>query len=233
MHKEYYCTVDGHDVYKIENFYENPGMIFDEILGVKPALQTKHLDSANINKVINKDPSIRDKNFIDLRHSKKNVPIVIEKADALCELFDNQFYHNPKVEDESAGHLQTNLMQWRSTAFNTYNTHYWWPHYDYGWTCIVYLNAVTTNGTNLYQLVDETREEYEASMGDEHMEPWKTKERFKLAAQLEPAFNRAYVYKSGKVLHGAAVDDQTYFEHNNMMRLNQVFFFNSTDGDNT
>lgn len=227
MQKEYYCSVDGHDVYKIENFYENVGMLFDEILSVKPRLLGKH-NSNN-----KKAESLRDQNFTDLRHHKTNVGFLREKADELCELFDHQFFHDPKMGvDNDGGSLQTNFMQWQNTAFNTYKTHYWWPHYDTGWTCIVYLNAKPTNGTNLYQLVNETREQYEQTMGDEHITPWKEKERFHLAAHLEPAFNRAYVYKSGKVLHGAAVDDQTYFAHNHTMRLNQVFFFGSSDGDN-
>lgn len=229
MQKEYYCTVDGHDVYKIDNFYEHPGMIFDEILSCKPRLQIKHNDNYSL------AISNRDANFTDLRHYKKNIGFIRDKADELCEMFDHQFYHNGDKGDPETdgGSLQTNFMQWQNTAFNQYKTHYWWPHYDFGWTCIVYLNHPTTNGTNLYSLVDKTKAEYEASMGDEHAYPWKPKEDFVLEAHLEPAFNRAYVYKSGKVLHGAAVDDQTYFAHNHTMRLNQVFFFESTDGDNT
>ena len=212
-------TVAGTKAFRIDNFYSNPGFIFDSIMNTGPIPMQR---DANGNAM-----GYNQIEFLDLRHENV-VPRLRDVADSLVKEIDFlKYVENDKHTEPSL--LKTNFMQWRNTEFNDYKNNYWFPHYDTDWTCIIYLNEGTTNGTNVYEPFDEEYVQNYLKNGHEHIDSWQPKHNFRLLDYLEPAFNRAYLFKAGKLLHGAAVNDETYFASNRLIRLNQVMFFYGGD----
>lgn len=208
-------TVAGTKAFRIDNFYSNPGFIFD-VINTTPPVKMNSDEYGNTT-------GFNGYEFLDLRHSRV-VPRLKDVADSLIkEIGCIKYVEGDTDVDPTI--LKTNFMQWRNTEFNDYKNNFWFPHYDTDWTCIIYLNESETNGTNVYEPVDEEYVKDYLANGHEHINAWHPKDKFKLVDYLEPAFNRAYVFRAGKLLHSAAVDDETYFESNGMMRLNQVMFF--------
>tara|TARA_R100000005_G_scaffold18477_1_gene7788 strand:- start:161 stop:835 length:675 start_codon:yes stop_codon:yes gene_type:complete len=118
--------------------------------------------------------------------------------------------------------IQTNVIKFRNHAFNDYENNYWWPHYDYGYTGLVYLNEDDEEcGTNLYQCLDSNEDWVRANIS-EHSEPWRSKDKYKLLKTLKPKYNRLVLFDGKNICHGQHVTDK-YFGDD--YRLNQVFFF--------
>lgn len=213
----------GEQIYQIDNFYSNPGFVLDMVTSAK----LDWFKTSIVNGVDTCEPiGTNGIQFEDKRHIKQE-PRLVEYADKLVEMFPFMRYYTDREEELDPAVFKTNAMRWFDIhGTKPYKDHYWYPHYDHGWTVIVYLNEATTNGTNIYTMHD--KDWYEAHVGvvHEHIQPWVTKEQFTLEAHLEPAFNRAYLFRGGKLLHGAAVDDETYFD--DLIRLNQVMFFEDT-----
>lgn len=208
-------SVAGKRGYQIDNFYSHPEWIFNKLLTLPP--QTHGTGVSTSNGVY----------YTDMRHRE-------------CPSEELGYYQNI-IEDLVGGikawtpHppqpiLQTNFMQWTDDPFNDWYNNYWWPHYDNGWSCIIYLNDSPSNGTNIY--VDKNNHFEEVQKKTlEHLDPWQSKEHYELVDYLEPAFNRAFVFPAHELMHGAAVDDDTYFLHNKKFRLNQVMFFEEVKKD--
>lgn len=206
--------VAGTRGYQIDNFYSHPEWILNKIMAIRPQPHG-YLDSKS-----------NGVEYLDMRH-KADVPDLKYYYDIVKDLIGNDvipFSHT------GAPLLQTNFMQWRNTKFNDWYNNYWYPHYDKGWTCIIYLNAESgKNGTNIYEDIDDYFSKVQVHKLEQET-PWQSKQHYKVVDYLEPKFNRAYIFQAHKLLHGASVDDQTYFDSNNTFRLNQVMFFGESNG---
>lgn len=204
--------------YQIDNFYSHPEFIFNHILSsVDYGLMGTEKDAPPIPR-----EHFNGIKFIDARH-RKVVPELSHKIDVIESLVGNVEYFTNSNETRPL--LLTNHMQWQDCEYNDFENNYWWPHYDVGWSCIIYLNYEKVNGTNIYRDIDNYREKVQSKQ-HEQCDPWQPKEHFEIIDYLEPSFNRAYLFQAGSLLHGAAVDDKTYFDTNELFRLNQVMFFN-------
>lgn len=208
--------VAGTRGYQIDNFYSHPEFIFNQILSAE--------DFGLLGSENGAPPreSLNGVKFIDSRH-RKVVPELRSKIDVL-ELHVGNIKYTTNSKETSPV-LLTNHMQWLDDEYNDFENNYWWPHYDNDWTCIIYLNYEKVNGTNIYKAVGDYREKVQSKQV-EQANPWHSKEHFELIDYLEPSFNRAYLFQAGSLLHGAAINDKTYFNTNELFRLNQVMFFN-------
>ena len=205
--------VAGTRAYQIDNFYSHPEWILNHICSTIP--QPHGVKDSKSNGV----------EYADVRHTKA-LPELRYYHEIIENLVGgikyNNFGRKGVIDDKPL--LKTNFMQWRDTEFNDYKNCYWWPHYDNCWSCIIYLNHDASNGTNIYRDKDDYFRKVQTK-NEEHHKPWHPKENYDLIDYLEPVFNRAYVFQAGKLMHGAAVNDETYFEKNGLFRLNQVMFF--------
>ena len=114
-----------------------------------------------------------------------------------------------------------------SKEFNNFQDNYWWPHRDYGYTGIVYFTE--EGGTNLYS--DETTDDKDNMIVNEHYAPWRTKSDYELLKTLEPKYNRFVFFDGLKFLHGMDISTNRYF--NGERRKNQVYFFHTRVDDST
>ena len=128
------------------------------------------------------------------------------------------------------GAFSTNVESWQDNEYNSYTTHYWFPHLDNGYTCIVYFNHEMTNGTNLYH--PDLREEdwFKKLMKDipKGKNPWIPKEDVELVTELTPAYNRMVLFDGSFFPHGSAVTNSIYFSDQPTSlkpRKNLCFFY--------
>ena len=203
--------IDGSKIWIFDNFYQYPDEVRDYILSHQPQVH-KSNDTKTWNTT----------HFLDLRH---NINVDISNVFKFLKIFSKQeiYLNNPCV--------LTNFSKFiTDTSFNSYKTHYWWPHTDYGYTGILYLNDDKDNGTNLYKLKNPKQYPhyiYGASDAPhdvpEHWEPWREKNKYKLIRTLKPKYNRCVLFDGKKFLHGQHVAGERYFHDE--FRLNQAFFF--------
>ena len=198
---------NGSKIWIFDNFYQYPDEVKNFILSTHP--------------YVHKGDEIKTWNtthFLDLRH---DIDVNISHVYEFLKPFSQQVYLKPWI--------LTNYSKFLSdTVFNSYETHYWWPHLDYGYTGIVYLNDDDEYGTNLYEL--KQSENYPADYindaspdTSEHLEPWREKSKYKLLKTLKPKYNRCVLFDAKKFLHGQHVVGTKYFHDE--FRLNQVLFF--------
>lgn len=199
--------LNGSKIWVFDNFYQNPDEVKDFILSKRPYAH-KSTDSKTWNKI----------HFLDLRH---DINVDVSHVYDFLKTFSNQVYLDSNILSNCSKFLT-------DSSFNSYKTHYWWPHLDYGYTGIVYLNDDNEYGTNLYEL--KHPENYPAdNINDapldtpEHWEPWREKYKYKLLKTLKPKYNRCILFDAKKFLHGQHVAGERYFHDE--FRLNQVFFF--------
>ena len=198
-------NIGGKLGFQIDNFYSHPEWVFNHICSTPPQYHGTKLSKSN------------GKYYHDMRHKK-----VLHELDFYLDDICNQVGFIKKNGKETT--LYTNFMMWENDLeYNDYKNNYWYPHYDTYYTMILYLNPTQKqNGTNIYQAKDDFYNKVQ-SKHLEHYRPWWPKENYEVIDYLEPVFNRAYIFNSKDLLHGAAVDDETYF--GNLFRLNQVVFF--------
>lgn len=128
------------------------------------------------------------------------------------------------------GGFSTNVENWIPSDYNTYGSHYWWPHLDKGYTCIVYFHE--SNGTNLYHPKLKEEEWFKTLMKapPSGKQPWIPKEKVELLTELKAEYNRMVLFDGDMFPHGAAVNDETYFGENIFIaplskRNNLCFFY--------
>ena len=145
----------------IDDFYWSPRRIQEMLMTIDP-VPHKH----------DCKPSYNGKYFKDMRHTlySGNVASIYEFLGKLSK-------QKPLGKD---GHrrISSNIFRMKDDPFHTPDTHYWWPHFDQGYTAIVYLNEEDDTGTNLYETCDE--EEIAKQNTEEHYEPWRPKEKYNL-----------------------------------------------------
>ena len=192
---------EGSKIFTVDNFYLNPDSIVD-YLDNHPIQLHKPSQPQSLNGFL----------FEDMRHGFEDLRV--ESAISFMgSLIDSKSsYKNAVI---------TNYTRFKKHTFNDFDKHYWWPHTDYGYNGIVYLNKNDNDcGTNLYtNLFPET----EPSHSLEHYEPWRDKKKYSLLKTLKPSYNRLILFDGKKFLHGMNICNDRYFEDE--FRKNQVFFF--------
>ena len=196
----------GSKIYYIDNFFKKP----DNIVNFLDKNPGKLHHPNNI------PPHFKDRNstdFLDVRHAL-HLSDVSKICKHLSDLCGQVPVYNTKM-------LITNITRFFKTSFNDYKNNYWWPHKDFGYTAIIYLNkGDTTNGTNLYKVEsdDETLKYHY-----EHSHPWRSKKYFSVLKTIEPKYNRCILFDGGRFFHGMNIENERYFE--NEFRKNMAFFF--------
>lgn len=194
-------NVEGSDLYFINNFYLNPDQIVEFFLNT----------DSNLHK-IDEPLSKNSIYFEDRRHT-----IVFPDINKIYKFVGNICKQSPLYEDT----IITNLIRFKKCDFNDYKNNYWWPHYDYGYTAIVYLNKNnSSSGTNLYKNLDPTKEPPKIA---EHCSPWRSKSKYQLIKTIESNYNQMVLFDGLKFFHGMNICNDDYFSKT--YRLNQVFFF--------
>jgi hypothetical protein len=59
-------------------------------------------------------------------------------------------------------------------------------------------------------------------MCNEHEQPWRPKDRYRILKTLNCGFNKLVMFDAKKFLHGMAIEDETFF---NQRRINIAVFF--------
>jgi hypothetical protein len=198
-------VLDKSNFYIIDNFYKDPDEVVKYFLQFIPPLWKEH-----------ETPSYNGIYFEDRRHE-----ILHEDIQPVFQFLQNICKQQPLNNNQ----LTTNATKFINREFNQYETNYWWPHYDAGYTGILYLNFSDYScGTNIYEFLGDPNE---PSKGPEHYDPWKSREKYKLVKTLEPRYNRLVFFNAKKFLHGANICDDRYFFDE--YRFNQVFFFSENN----
>ena len=204
--------IEDSPIFTIDNFYKYPDQVHEYIF------EEPLKDGIVGLWKINQKPSFNGIYFDDRRlneFDERIVPIYLFLSN-LIEDYNLAF--RPEIH--------TNATFFKddedSLKFNKYIDNYWWPHIDSGYNAIVYFHDEW--GTNLYssELLDDYNEKENKSI-NEHYEPWRPKDKYKLLKTLEPAYNRLVFFNGAKFPHGMNVSSNRYF--GNQSRNNQVFFF--------
>jgi len=194
-------------VWKIDNFYKDPYPIAQMFKTLKPDMFKA---SAS--------PSWNGKRFNDMRHHLK--------SDQMAPIYEflGDVCGQPVLGHDNLQNMyeiHTNVFNMKDIEWNDYENNYWWPHHDYGWTAIVYLNEIDDSGTNLYKCLDE-HEPIEKQITEEHYQPWRPKEKYEVIYHCKPKFNTLYLYDGHQYIHGQNICSNLFSYHD---RINQVFFF--------
>jgi len=191
-------------IFVIDNFYRDPDSIVDY-------LSTQNADLWKMDDEY--QPSHNGIYFEDRKHQIKSEEI--KNAYFFLQSICGQKIH---CVDE----IDTNVTRFKNHNFNDYQNNYWSPHWDFGYTALIYLNEDDTqSGTNLYESLDPDNEP--VNHYSEHYFPWRPKSKYKLLKSLEPKYNRMVMFNGKKFLHGANICNEDYFGER--YRLNQVYFF--------
>ena len=201
--------LEGSKIYQIDNVFENPETLFRWLFN-RPTFPVQGDPwSRNLTHYY----KARYKDFHD-----EAAPIVTV-AQHLCK--QNVGFH---------GGFSTNVESWLFSDYNTYKTHYWFPHIDNGYNCIVYFHD--TNGTNLYNPKLKDEEWFQKLMREvpKGKQPWIPKKNVELLHELKPAWNRMVLFDGNYFPHNTAVNDETFFSKNlrgsaREKRCNLCFFF--------
>ena len=207
--------LDGSEIYTIDNFYKYPEIVYEYIF------EKPYQEGRDCLWKLNEKPSYNGIHFEDRRFTDFDEK-VIENYIFLSELI-NDMPFKPEI--------YTNDTSFRdigeSKDFNNFQDNYWWPHRDYGYTGIVYFSE--EGGTNLYS--NETTDDKDNKIVNEHYEPWRSKSDYKLLKTLEPKYNRFVFFDGLKFLHGMDISNNRYFKGER--RKNQVYFFYEKGDDST
>jgi hypothetical protein len=189
-------------IYVIDDFYKEPHNIASFIYNTPKRVHKG-----------DEHPSYNMLHFRDERHclySQKLNPLIKDIED----------FTDTKFKDfNSGGNFFTNCQMWYDNQFNNFKDNYWWPHLDYGWTAIVYLNKDENSGTNLYEKSDDF---YNQEKTKEHLEPWRSKDLWNKIYTIPSKYNRLVLFHAGDLFHGVDINSNIY---SNNYRINQVMFF--------
>lgn len=187
--------IDNSPVYVMNEFYENPEEVI-EYLSSKPSFLHKNFVK----------PTYNGKYFEDRRQQ-----IDTDKVNHIYDMLSKICNQQPLRKNV----IMTNLFKFDAVPFNDYENNFWWPHKDSGFTGIVYFNDDSTTGTNLYENISDEQK------CNEHYEPWRSKEKWKLIKTLTAGYNKFVMFDGNKFFHGMKIDNDTYTRG---FRVNQVFF---------
>ena len=195
------------NIYYIDNFYKNP----DKLLEYFEERPLEVHDTVKPYFI----PSLNGIHFRDDRHILMGVDELIPVTNYLQKLCNQEpFYEKNRVV--------TNRCTFYRTGFNDYVNNYWCPHFDRGYTGIIYLTKGDDDcGTNIYEKLNDSEDDDPYFL--ECFRPWRSKQNWKVIKSLKPKFNRCILFDGKKFRHGMNIIDQRYFSGN--FRFNQVIFF--------
>lgn len=184
-------------IYTIDNFFKNPDAIRDHLTNTPTPLWKGNIMPSN-NGVM----------FEDRRHHMTDTDIVLiqEMLSKLCG--DSMFDSNTD--------MFSNCCHFKRDKFNDYKNNFWSPHFDPGYTALIYLDKDPGPGTNLYEQV-----ETDVNNTPEHWAPWRPRYKYKVIKTIESMYNRLVLFNGKQFLHGMAVEDDRFF---NKERLNVAIF---------
>lgn len=196
--RKYYLR--GSPIYIADNFYSNPEEIIDILHSNQPTVHHEIPNSKN------------GSEYDDLRHE-----ISCTFIKDLSMSISNIHGQIPLTTE----HLYSNL--WKSYVNIPYETHYYYPHRDPGYTAIIYLNDYGEEypGTNLYEPNCDVKEHL---IHHQHIKPWRSKNDWNLIYTIPAKYNRLVIFNAKNFWHGMSVFDSRWMNH---QRMNQVIFFQS------
>lgn len=202
--------LDNSAIYTIENFYKNP----DEILNLFLNNQSMLFKFNGRSKLeVKEQQSFNGIYFEDRRHK-----ICCEEVVHVYNFLENICKEKTFGEKNI---VLSNCAKFFTTDFNDYQNNYWWPHYDVGYTALIYFNKNDVEcGTNLYAPLYGTNY---LNLHQEHFCPWKPKKHFEIIKHLKPKYNKLVLFNAKKFLHGMNICNDRYF--GDEFRINQVLFF--------
>ena len=197
--------------YVIDDFYKDPDRLARYLFSRELPLYKDHVNWAGKN---------LSRNGFDFEDKRFNCKQFTPAHRFLQELCGQHFLYNDPL-------ISTNQTRFLDNDYNNrFLDHIWWPHSDAGYNGIVYFNKTDElNGTNLYD-TDAEPPRYE-----EHVDPWRPKENYKIIHSFKPKFNRCVFFDGFKFPHGMAINNNQYHcksltrAHWETYRTNQVFFF--------
>ena len=190
-------SFNGSKIYMMDNFYKHPQKILDLIKRNEPFYHKGDLK-----------PSYNGIYFQDLRHNIE-VDGIKELGNELGSMCGQQFLPQ---------NLYTNVLRFFKSPFNDYINNYWFPHLDPGYTAMIFLNKVSYNSTNLYEVVSA-----DDNIVNEHFTPWRPKKHYKVVKTLRSKYNRMIMFEGDKFFHSMCVENDLFF--GTKYRLNQALFF--------
>jgi hypothetical protein len=196
-------TIDGSNIYTIDNFFKDPDSILKYLLATPPFIHKG-----------NERPSFNTIHFFEGRHiiNDPQIGAIQQKLKSICggtELQTNQ--------------ICSNVASFNDPVFNDYKNNYWWPHTDFGYNCLIYMNKFETDGTNIYEEVSpEDRKYLRENKINEHQAPWRSKRFYNIIKTIPAKYNRLVMFDGKKFLHNMAINDDTFFHQ---YRLNLALFF--------
>ena len=193
----------GSRIYYIPDFYKDPDEI-KEVLDLVEPKYFKEEQNGAYNRI----------HFHDMRHKIpcSNIGFVNKVLSNLCEqhAYEKRF-------------IQTNCHKFVKNEFNDYENNYWWPHQDTGYVGLVYFNKDDDEcGTNLYEMLD-LEEPKRKKKVQEHTEPWRSKERYRLLKHIPPVYNMCVLFDGHHFPHGMNICNDRYF--GDEFRVNQFVQF--------
>lgn len=197
-------------IWYIKDFYKRPDDLVDYIKSHEPKYHKQN------------DGTRNGIDFHDMRHS---IDADITHVYKFLQGFCRQTYTK-----KNSKKFHTNYTRFEPVEFNSYKDNYWWPHYDTGFTALIYLNKDDDEcGTNLYEFVEPNTNAkgrlYDEWNVHEHVEPWRDKSKYKLIRSVPPTYNSCFLFDGARFLHGQNISNDRYFEEE--FRLNQVIFFDT------
>ena len=193
------------NLYVIEDFYKDPDEVKSFLCRTKPPLWKSSEKNQNNGK------------FFEDRRFNGHDADLIDAYTYLSKLC-NQIPVGP------SDWVVSNMTKFLDKSYNKYNTCYWWPHFDYGYNGIVYLNDDSDNGTNIYDLTNPN--EIHNRPDEEHLDPWRNKNNYRVVKTIVPKYNRMVLF-DGMFPHGMNITTDKFF--GDEYRINQVFFFKNDD----
>lgn len=206
----------GSNLYYIDNFYKYPDEVAD-LLNKVPNMRFESYSPASA-------PNYNGVYFDDRR-------VLLKTDEMLCVWKLLSQIIGGILPDWPHGRCQdvvTNHFRFIDKNYVQCKDYYWHPHYDVGYTALVYLNKNDDIcGTNLYKPIQP---DLPKSRG-EHVDPWRSKKNWEKITTLKPAFNRCVIFDGSKFAHGMNVVDGMYCGEE--FRINQVFFFKNEKGSSS
>ena len=196
-------TIDGSNIYTIDNFFKDPESIVEYLLSTPPFVHKGH-----------ERPSFNTIHFFEGRHVIANPQIgVIQKT--LAAIFGGN--------ELQTNQICSNVASFKDPIFNDYKNNYWWPHRDLGYNCLIYMNKLDMDGTNIYHEVSPEDGVYlRENKINEHQAPWRSKKFYSIIKTIPAKYNRLVMFDGKKFLHNMAINDDTFFHQ---YRLNLALFF--------
>jgi hypothetical protein len=191
-------TVLGTQVFVMDDFFKYPSSIVSVLEETEPVIWSTPKSQPSNNGIY----------FHDRGHR-----ILGEVVNDFCSKVKKDLNKTSMLYENE---LRTNCFRMVDHQFNDYKNNYWYPHYDVGWSCIVYLNSFEGPATNFY----EAKEKLE--FAEEFVNPWVDKQKVWLNAYVENKFNRLVFFNAKEILHGMSITDDKFFH---MERKNIVIFF--------